>query len=675
MKITPLLTLAALFAAFSVSAQPSYNTVDAMLSAVTKPITLRTGTTLQTLGYGTVRDTGNPLIWSWDATNTLTTNRFRLQVGTNTVGRLVHKWDWNIRAFGAVGDGITDDTAAINAATEYVLSDVYGELYFPAGTYVHSGWYIFPTTNTLLRIRGQSANPASAVDPYGSRILLKPGSTNDLFTIQFTNDFTKRLRVDVSGMYFDGNRFVCTNARDCVVLSGKPGPATNYISCGQWRDCAFNRGARHGLLVTNHLFQLELDSCNAQSNGDTGVYMDRGGDHKFTKVLLEKAGVRGFYCYKTDNTTFQDCDIGFCTQGIKLDNATAVRFINTDISFHGQSCVEIYGTAAQNNMFDAMFVNCRIGSANASQSGVPVTYPTGTYSAVVLTGDSFINWGHSFYGCRMVASELGSTTAPKYVFEDQRTASTFTSFPGRGVSIFATSVANTAGYWTDGIFSPGFEQNAQIFALTTRGSSYAITNQIDGLELRGRFNSYGIANFGNATNTIPAINVDGGASGTDIQTWNRSGNAKFGLSISGNTLRVNDSSNATQMVAFEDTGSAAIMYLGGNSGTPRTAAIYSTLPSGTDVPSAPIRLYTLGTGAGSSAAAGFDVNLPTVGASGSSAQSSSVAFAIRPPTGKRTPMLLLDPEVGVARVVTTTNLTIYHTNGTVLYTGKILTFE
>lgn len=623
--------------------------------------------------------TGMNSQWDWgpavrrfifDSTNTLPTNAFRRAVPGSITGRRIHDWPGDVRAFGALPDDGVDDTAAIAAATAHALSGPYGELYFPAGTYVVEQWRIEPVTNTLLRIRGQSANPASAVDPYGSRILLKPGSTNVLLTVQFTNDFTKRLRIDVAGMYFDGNRYECTNASDVVVLSGKPGPATNYITCGQWVDCAFNRGARHGLNVTNHLFQLELTSCNLQSNGDTALVMDRGGDHKFTKVLLEKAGKLGYYGYKTDNTTWQDCDIGFCGAGIKLDDVRHMRFVNTDISFHGGPCVEIYSSSSQNNSANNQFIGCRIGSANSSASGVPLTYATGTYSAVVFTGNSALNYAHSFVGCTMYAAELGSTTVPKYVFEDQRSASVFTNSPGFGISIIGCSTKSATNYVVNGVFSPRFTEFAQLFAHGNSDATLTMTNALNGLELRGRFNSYGIANFGNATNTIPAVNIDGGVSATDIQTWNREGNSKFGLAISGNILRINDVTNATQMVAFEDTASAAIMYLGGNTGTPRQALFYATLPSGTNAQAGPFKFYSLGTGAGAITNAALEYYIPVAGSSGSSIQSSRLVFQVPATiTGKRTSLFLWDNEAGSLKAVTTTNLTV---GG---YTGKFLVFE
>jgi polygalacturonase len=59
--------------------------------------------------------------WPWDAPT-------KLWPADANVG--------NVRAFGAVGDGVTDDTRAVEAA--WIASGSGGRLYFPAGVYLVS---------------------------------------------------------------------------------------------------------------------------------------------------------------------------------------------------------------------------------------------------------------------------------------------------------------------------------------------------------------------------------------------------------------------------------------------------------------------------------------------------------------------------------------------------------
>ena len=70
-----------------------------------------------------------------------------LAKGLNTINAAV-----NVKDLGAAGDGLADDTAAIQAAISQVLSSGGGTVDFPAGTYLVSATIVVPQAVIL---RGQ----------------------------------------------------------------------------------------------------------------------------------------------------------------------------------------------------------------------------------------------------------------------------------------------------------------------------------------------------------------------------------------------------------------------------------------------------------------------------------------------------------------------------------------
>jgi hypothetical protein len=92
-----------------------------------------------------------------------------LQTGSGAAARNIQsklRDSISVKDFGAVGDGITDDTAAIQAAINAVIAAGGGDLYFPEGKYLHSGLTI-NWSNAPIRLHGSSYNSQSG---YGSEL-------------------------------------------------------------------------------------------------------------------------------------------------------------------------------------------------------------------------------------------------------------------------------------------------------------------------------------------------------------------------------------------------------------------------------------------------------------------------------------------------------------------------
>jgi hypothetical protein len=83
----------------------------------------------------------------------------------------------NVKDYGAVGDGVADDTAAIEAAHADILAGAgKGALFFPTGNFVYEGSGLGFSPDRPVRIVGLGAGQGSHPGSYGSSITLGSGS-------------------------------------------------------------------------------------------------------------------------------------------------------------------------------------------------------------------------------------------------------------------------------------------------------------------------------------------------------------------------------------------------------------------------------------------------------------------------------------------------------------------
>ena len=105
----------------------------------------------------------------------------------------------SVKDFGAVGDGVTDDTAAIKAAINAAQG---GEVFFPLGNYVISSPLDVGTNGYELRLIGASSAYC-------------PSTFTNLTTYGYTNNFTTAAITNYSTL---GNRYSAIQCNGCSLV-------------------------------------------------------------------------------------------------------------------------------------------------------------------------------------------------------------------------------------------------------------------------------------------------------------------------------------------------------------------------------------------------------------------------------------------------------------------------
>jgi len=203
----------------------------------------------------------------------------------------------NVKDFGAVGDGVADDTAAVQAAIDEIC-DAQGILLFPPGTYALSAPLTFPNKSFVIRGSGPTATNISEI----------PGSGQiKLFDMSGTNGPS----VVIEQMGFFGP-------------TGGPGYGGDGIYFS----------ASNGVSVVNCWFGGLLNGVNKANDSSYVRLLDCTFEYCYNAITFDQ----GVQCI-VDNTTFYrntfDYNLsGQCSLGL-FTNSTHAETINTCVYLNG----------------------------------------------------------------------------------------------------------------------------------------------------------------------------------------------------------------------------------------------------------------------------------------------------------------------------------------------------
>lgn len=190
---------------------------------------------------------------------------------------------YNIRDFGAVGDGKADDTIAFKSAMAVIAANNGGTLTIPDGDYVVTSPVALPSGLTIQGSNGLASNSPTSDVPRKNptRITLK-GTNTSLFLI---GECTEKVTIRDIELYAISNEN--TNGIEAF-------GAFNSAQDFYFERVVFNNFFRginaYGLPQTNLSWQfdyIKIDACRFIFNRDAGIYTNsRNSDWRITSTVF-----------------------------------------------------------------------------------------------------------------------------------------------------------------------------------------------------------------------------------------------------------------------------------------------------------------------------------------------------------------------------------------------------
>jgi len=305
------------------------------------------------------------------------------QAGTGAVERLASEKlkEWvSVKDFGAVGDGVADDTAAIQAAVNAAKAAGGGTVHIPAGTYVTTSTITIDGSGVQIRGDGMWNTTITRSTNHGNTFLF---TGNDITGANLTHVGIADLRIRSTGLTTSGahvrvrgsTRVTITRIfiDQCFIGFAFEGMTAAYVSDIYVLNTNLFGGSTSGRVYM--FFGNSPNTYPHPSCGDVFVsnFNLRGNTSKQVTEL-------GIHILSADGIWFQNGHVGNSSAvNIRISGSTAemvnlVSFVNV-MSDEGLNLgVEIRGNSPA--IFDKVqFSNCMIKSGGApayAQSGIVV---------------------------------------------------------------------------------------------------------------------------------------------------------------------------------------------------------------------------------------------------------------------------------------------------------------
>lgn len=296
---------------------------------------------------------------------------------------------FNIKDFGAVGDGVTDDTAAIQAAIDAAFAAGGGEVVVPEGTFIISGngdptsGCLMIKSNVTISGEGMGASTLKLADGYNGNVtgLIRSAygeETHDFGLNNLTLDGNRanttgkvdgwfngfipdgdghdsnvlldKVEIkDCSGYGFDPHEQTInlTISNSVSHGNGLDGFVADYQIDGRFVNNLAYGNDRHGFNIVTSTHDFELVGNVARDNGGAGIVVQRGSEDR---ALVDNILISGGAVY------------GNAAEGVLVKMSTHVTVDGVEIHDNGSAGVRLYGSSGSQVVNNQIHDNAQNGA-------------------------------------------------------------------------------------------------------------------------------------------------------------------------------------------------------------------------------------------------------------------------------------------------------------------------
>lgn len=298
----------------------------------------------------------------------------------------------NILDYGAVGDGATDSTSAIQAAINAASASTFRQVCVPAGNYLISSTITIPSGVTLVG-QGNHSYQANGGPAYQSS--LTKNSSMTTAGIKFTGDrgaISNLAVLSQSGATGDGIWIAANGCSLINVASNGHGAngvrigstPSGYVNCNSWymQQVSACYNTAHGVIIDDQSSTYPASDVNAGTyingelnhNGDSGLFVGNCFANTFIGILTEINTNYGVYFnnYSAKCTFIGGDQDEANTVGVIYNNGTYNTFLGIESST--LTSIGTYTTVLgyTTNTLNTTNVNGQISASTGSVSGAPV---------------------------------------------------------------------------------------------------------------------------------------------------------------------------------------------------------------------------------------------------------------------------------------------------------------